>query len=477
MACPARLCADDIPSRDQMLNAVIALSVLCWAPPSSSATAIDQALRTIVDTLDLQPLEPYPFEPDAKYELGRMLFFDPILSGNRDVSCATCHSPIMGTSDGMPRSVGTKGVNADGEVRLLAENRADVRRNALDLWNRDENSVKSLFWDGRVEVLDPVRRLFRSPLGEHLPAGMENALAVQALVPLITPMEMMGFAGDYASKELPPPHSGRINELVGAESDDELKNSLQMFHVLERVMDRLIGNASETEEPWQKEYRTMFAHAYPMKGLRELSIIDVGNALAHFQELAFATRGAPWDKYLRGDVGAISDEAKLGAITFHTHGLCGNCHTGPLFSDFSFHVLDISGSDDESREFIIDWGRFNVTKREVDKYAFRTPPLRNVTISAPYFHNGMTSDLSHAIKLHVQKQGEDTGNRHMRNLVSKALPTHGDVTDCEIAQITSFLSTLETESKHLFSAIVPTQVPSGLRVVNKSMATANMSPR
>src|SRR6266404_2519685 len=139
------------------------------------ASQIDRDLAKAIKEFNLRPLEVRRFEADPKFTLGQALFFDPILSGSRIVSCATCHLLTYGTSDGLSRSIG---VHRDG----LNGTRVHPR-NALDLWNRDNNAVRSLFWDGRVEVLDPERRVFRSPLGNELPSGLENALAVQALFP------------------------------------------------------------------------------------------------------------------------------------------------------------------------------------------------------------------------------------------------------------------------------------------------------
>ncbi|MCA9297540.1 MAG: cytochrome-c peroxidase, partial [Phycisphaerales bacterium] len=99
------------------------------------------------------PLPPAPEPPDnptteAKVELGRMLFYDPLLSADRSVACATCHSEIWGMSDGLARSIGVSGKGPTGPGRTGPEG----RRNAQTLWNAAYR--ERLFWDGRVSSLE-----------------------------------------------------------------------------------------------------------------------------------------------------------------------------------------------------------------------------------------------------------------------------------------------------------------------------------
>ena len=118
----------------------------------------DQPIERVIKHYDLKPLPVRKFESDPKYLLGQALFFDNVLSGNRDVSCATCHLWNRGSSDALPVSIGTHGFKL-GEDRYIKDGfEIEHPRNSLDLWNRDNNSVKALFWDGRVEMMDPDRR-------------------------------------------------------------------------------------------------------------------------------------------------------------------------------------------------------------------------------------------------------------------------------------------------------------------------------
>ena len=199
-----------------MIRLLLALLALAWSidAQASEENVEDAFLRMIIHDFNIRPLPTKSFEETEKFKLGRALFFDPILSGNRDVSCATCHLLRHGTSDGLPFSIGTGGIGV-GNERVPAVGRPQQPRNALDLWNRDNNRVTSMFWDGGVEVLDPVGRVFRSPLGQLLPTGLDNLMAVQALFPLARIDEMLGDSGDFSPPDLPRPHAQQENELAG----------------------------------------------------------------------------------------------------------------------------------------------------------------------------------------------------------------------------------------------------------------------
>jgi cytochrome c peroxidase len=113
---------------------------------------LDRKLQKVVELYGLRPLSIRRFEADSKWKLGQALFFDQVLSGNRDVSCATCHLLQNGLSDGLPRSIGANGEGL-GVNRKLLRGLQVHPRHSLDLWNRDNNAVSSFFWDGHVEVL------------------------------------------------------------------------------------------------------------------------------------------------------------------------------------------------------------------------------------------------------------------------------------------------------------------------------------
>lgn len=446
----------------------IALSA-CSGPPEGEET-YDRYLERIVAANNLRPLPTKPYEETPKFKLGQALFFDPILSGNRDISCATCHLVGAGLSDGLPASIGSGGVGL-GTSRQLPRDRPAQPRNSLDLWNRDNNSVKSMFWDGRAEVLDPVNRKFRTPLGDLLPEGFENLMAVQAIFPLAQADEMLGLPGDASPGDNPTPHAGLVNEIAASAVD--LEEPYRTTAVLDHVVSRLIGKPDTPLSPWELEYRRLFERAFPGTSPEEVSIVHLGNALAHFEEIAFATRDTPWDRYLKGDKTAIGLDAKRGAFLFYGKGRCAVCHSGPLFSDFEFHSIGAKpsglGYDGQGH----DAGRFRVTGHPEDKFKFRTPPLRNVTLTAPYFHNGSARTLDEAIRQHADplqyadkysKSGEPLLNIDEIESVSPVLLIRVDLAEREIGDLIFFLEALEDDGIDRLGKVVPHSVPSRLPI-------------
>ncbi|WP_089945477.1 cytochrome-c peroxidase [Candidatus Entotheonella palauensis] len=132
--------------------------------------------------------------PD-KVQLGKLLFFDKILSGNRNISCATCHHPLAATGDGLSLSLGEGslglGVTRD-PLDVFEGVKERVPRNAPPLFNLGAREFTQLFHDGRVEVDPDQPSGFRTPAGDDLPEGLENVLAAQAMFPVTSATEMAG---------------------------------------------------------------------------------------------------------------------------------------------------------------------------------------------------------------------------------------------------------------------------------------------
>ena len=430
----------------------------------------DKTLDRIINHYDLRPLKVRKFEEDPKYELGKMLFFDLILSGNRDTSCATCHLISEGTSDGLKLSIGTNpsGISSS---RVLDDNlEIEHPRNSLDLWNRDHNSVKSLFWDGRVEFIDPENRKFKTHFPGELPKGLENTMAVQAIFPFLREDEMLGRKGNISKPNLGKFHSNLLNEFNNDEEYESEKERIDSIYIA--LINRLIGK--DRIEFWQSEYRQLFKKAYPDISFNKINITHVANSLSHFQELAFATRYSRWDEYLKGNKKIISAEEKKGAILFYGKGKCASCHLGPLFSDFNFHSVGIPDYGPGFNKSKTDLGRFYVTKNPNDKYRFRTSPLRNVTKTAPYFHNGYFDNLFDVIHHHnnpdqfkdeYNEDGSFKMNKVQIDSISRILINSPKLSDDEIYKIISFLQTLDFDfSEALLKKIVPEEVPSKLPI-------------
>ena len=241
-----------------------------------------------------------------------------------------------------------------------------------------------------------------------------------------------------------------------------------------RLSDTDVDEDGELElKQWQKEYRRLARAAYPEVSLYGLSIVELVNAISHFEKIAFATRNAPWDDYLRSNNGAISSDAKAGALVFFGKGKCAACHVGPLFSDFEFHSLGVRQIGPGKNISSDDLGRYHVTADERDLYKFRTPPLRNVTLSPPYFHDGVAATLRAAIRHHndplnlagaEDANGTHSWNSSKRNSVSYIVAAGLKLTEKEIDLLIAFLASLEDNLAVYMPDIVPARVPSGLPV-------------
>jgi cytochrome c peroxidase len=433
----------------------------------------DEKLQTIIHTFNLKPIDSKEFYLSEKYALGQNLFYDPILSGNRDVSCSTCHLLDYGGADGLPLSIGVGGVGK-GPQRVSISGREVHPRNSMDLWNRDHNNVSSMFWDGRVEIRNEISGKFSTPLGERLPAGLENLMAVQSLFPLLTADEMLGYPGDKSASSENAEHNAIPNELADlyAQTGAPILHSDEIF---EKLLERLLDFQSDSESAsWVPKYRELFEKAYPETA--DYDISQVANALAHFIEVAFSTRGSEWDRYLNGDEEALSVEAKKGAINFYGKGRCAVCHSGETFSDYEFHSIGVIDTDVRIMESQRDVGRYAVTGRESDKFKFRTPPLRNVVNTSPYFHNGSVSSLFEAVKHHVDplrninkyhSSGRFLLEKEQADAISPLLSLKLNLNDSEIGTIVSFLNSISfTHTESQVQKVVPDAVPSGLEFLH-----------
>jgi len=313
-------------------------------------TVVLTVLLTAVGTAQAepQPKESYlrpatvPAPADNKVtpervELGRALFFDPRLSGSNWISCATCHNPALGWSDGLPTAIG-HGMKVLGRATPTILNTAYQRKQ---------------MWDGR----------FRS-------------LEEQALGPIQAPGEMAG--GDMK----------------------EVAAEIQAFPA----------------------YVAMFDKAYPGEGVNKDTI---AKAIASFERTVVSTE-APFDRWIKGDKNAISASAKRGFDLFEGKANCNACHMGFDFMDDGFHNIGLKGNQDV--------GRFAKVPLPVMKGAFKTPTLRDVTLTAPYMHNGTYKTLEEVVE-HYNRGGDDKAS-----LDPNMKPLH--LSKREQADIVEFLKTL-----------------------------------
>ncbi|MGC1498151.1 MAG: cytochrome c peroxidase [Sulfitobacter sp.] len=315
--------------------------------------------------------------------LGQLLFYDKILSGNKNISCGTCHHPKFGTSDGLSLGIGEGGVGLGkdrhgGAGHSRIERR--VPRNALALWNLGARDVHTLMHDGRISRADTYVNGFNTPAEEWLPAGLNSLLAAQALFPLTSETEMAGGTGE--------------NEVAGA--------------VYDRI-DKgwpIIAKRVRSIPEYGQHFVAAFDH---INAPEDVTIVDIANALAAFQTVEFQSFDSPFDHFLAGDDGALDARQKRGKALFFGTGKCAACHSGPLFSDQKFHALGVPPfGPGRTRRFDLiarDVGRMGESDDLDDAYRFRTPMLRNVALSAPYGHNGAFATLPAMIRHHVDPAG------------------------------------------------------------------------
>ena len=147
-------------------------------------------------------------------------------------------------------------------------------------------------------------------------------------------------------------------------------------------------------------YRKAFAKSYD--AINRETVLD---ALAEYMR-SLITINSPFDRYLQGNKDAISEQAKLGYRLFRTYG-CISCHQGSLLGGNMFARFGLFGDffKDQDREMrSVDYGRYNITNDPMDRYVFRVPGLRNIDLTAPYFHDGSIPTLSEAVEIMAKYQ-------------------------------------------------------------------------
>jgi len=338
---------------------------ICILSCAIQASDLDQNLRQLFFTHGVRPLQSYKSPTPHLVKLGKKLFADPILSGNKNISCQTCHHPDHGTSDKLPLSIG-EGGEGTASGRSMGQGHI-IPRNSPALWNLAK--APNMFWDARVER-DPVTGALFTPEAKlnglnpelkQYTAQLDSALAAQAMFPPSSAEEMSGAPGS--------------NEIANAKTNVAKWQGLSA---------RVVADSN---------YRDLLALAYPDVALSQINFAHLARAIAEFEKENFQATRTPLDLFLAGDASAMNDKQKLGALFFVTKGKCIECHHGPLLSDFKTHAIgmpQIGPGKDQAHD---DLGRMHVTGNFADRYAFRTPPLRNVIISGPWGHAGSFRDM------------------------------------------------------------------------------------
>src|SRR5256885_1167850 len=336
--------------------AALVLAAACdETPPSVTFPgSLDGELRRAIGPWGVVPIADMPQQDAALVALGRALMFDKILSGNRDVSCATCHEPTLHTTDGLALAVGTGGAGV-GASRTLGPGRTFVPRNAPTLLNSGLG-LQYVFWDGRLSRFGPPVPDVNTPLDQS------NVLRAQAMLPVFNRREMRGEVGDTDV-------FGNPNELAQIADD-------QPGQVWKAVMRRLLAIPA---------YVSLFRDAYPEIAPQYLSFGEAANAIAAFQMSELTKTHSSFDRYLRRDDNALTIEEKRGGILFFTRAGCVSCHNGPFLggNEFSNSGAPQLGPG-VGKHAPLDVGRGELQNNEFYEFAFRAPPLRNVELTAPY---------------------------------------------------------------------------------------------
>jgi cytochrome c peroxidase len=292
-----------------------------------------------LDPTDLAIPEDNPVTPD-KALLGQQLYFDPRLSADGTVACASCHNPRLGFTDGQAVSTGIRGQQGS--------------RSAPTTVNRAFSMTQ--FWDGRA-----------------------GSLEEQAKGPLVNPIEMGN-----------PSHAA----------------------VVERLR-KIPG------------YRKAFKRVF---GTEEFTIEHVAKAIATY-ERTHLSGNAPVDRFHAGESTALSAVAQRGMALFNGKARCSRCHSGANFTDENFHNLGIGMDKPEP-----DLGRYAVTKQEQHKGAFKTPTLRDIALTAPYFHDGSARTLEEVVAYY------NRGGFANPTLSKEIVPLH--LSAAEQADLVEFLRAL-----------------------------------
>jgi cytochrome c peroxidase len=202
-----------------------------------------------------------------------------------------------------------------------------------------------------------------------------------------------------------------VDEQIGRKNTPTVFNSsLNMrqewtgkIKTLEAQVSMPLNNPIEMDSSWELvisklQADPIYAHQFDALFIDGITAQNISYAIATF-ERSLITVNSPFDRWLQGDANAISEQAKQGYESFQQYG-CIACHQGAGIGGNMFGRLGAVKDYFADRGYITaeDYGRFNVTNQEKDRFKFKVPSLRNVAHTAPYFHDGSVSQLNEAIK-------------------------------------------------------------------------------
>jgi cytochrome c peroxidase len=400
--------------------AMVPLSLLAVSPPAQAQKpdSLDATLAALLaeqgftGRIEEQLEERLGRKIDNKLaDLGRNLFFDPILALRKDNSCAGCHAPQFGFADSQSIAIGILNNNIVGRLRSGPRN----QRRSPTLLN--SAFFPALMWNARFFAAsgDPFDNslgfVFPQPEGvTRFPPGdprFAHLLAAQGHLPQTELVEMTGFGGVTGAVDIDPsfyPFDDGVGIDVPGPDDSGFRN--------EPIRNRVLAELNDNDN-----YVRLFGRVFPeVRRGAPIEFDMVGAAIAEF-ELALTFADAPIDQFARGRRHAMTNRQKRGAILFFGRANCVACHAvagsaHEMFSDFANHGLGVpqiapefgletgnvhfdGPGDDE------DFGAEQITGDAGDRYKFRTSPLRNIALAPTFFHNGSFTRLEDAIEHHL----------------------------------------------------------------------------
>ena len=404
-------------------------------------------------------------ENEAK--LGQLLFYDPILSGNKEVACATCHHPSLGTGDGLSLSLGDGGKGLGNKRIVDYENLPEQRvpRNAQPLFNLGAKQFKTLFHDGRVQVDLSRPSGLRTPLEEEMVEGFSSIISAQTMFPVLSADEM---AGHYSENEIS--EAVRRGTLTGEGGAWDL-------------ISKRVGSVPA--------YSDFFIDIYDhIEVAKDIKFTDISNAVAAFMEFEWRSDTSPFDDFLQGKIN-LNTSQENGMELFYGKANCSSCHAGALFTDHQFHATGQPqvgpGKAARFQSHSRDLGRFRVTGNIKDKYAFRTPSLRNVELTGPWGHAGAYNELEAFLGAHIDPYlalsnydksnvtltKYDTNDWKIMDDASEVKAIADAITikpviisEGEVTDLLAFLGTLTDTKAQKGRLGIPETVPSGLNIPN-----------
>ena len=307
----------------------------------------------------------------AKVELGRQLYFDPRLSSDGTISCASCHDPAQGYGANTQFGVGVGGQQG-GRNSPVSYNR---------LLSREQ------FWDGRAATLEDQAV---GPIANAIEMGNSHAACVETLGKI-------------------PGYKAQFDAIF--EDGLTIDNVGKALATFERVL--VTGPTPYDYENDLRNFKKLFADDLEdLDALRE----DDPDLYAQYMALVKATTEQP-----------MSASAKSGMTLFAAKANCAACHAGANFADEQYHNLGVGMQAAKP-----DLGRFDVTKEDKDRGAFKTPTLRNVALSPPFMHDGSQKTLEEVVEWY------NIGGHKNKWLSDKMKPLN--LTDQEKKDVVAFMT-------------------------------------